>query len=180
MNKIIAIEFDGVVRQFYNTPSNLGIPVDGALKFLNDLIDHGFRVVCYGPSVLSKHGLRDAAAFLAKHGGDFAHDTYAEVGWAMSAPTNAHLCISTRGVLFTGAFPDVGSISRFQSWLATRDAADHVDLQIPLDEGEVATQMHAHAVGGELEIAFTRPVRGLLLNRVQLLQMLSQLNEAST
>lgn len=99
--KTIALDFDGVLHSYKTWDGDIpkNSPVDGALSFVNDLVDMGYEVVIFSSRAKNETGKKGISDWLEKH--DFPklkvhHDKPA-----------AELYVDDRGYRFDGDFSEV-------------------------------------------------------------------------
>jgi len=112
--KTICVDFDGVLHAHmspFTTPDVIADgPVDGAMEWLDAMIEEGFEIAVFSTRSGAPGGIDAMANWIDEHGGN---------SLVISFPTEkpiAFLSIDDRGWTFQGTFPTVAEIEAFRPW----------------------------------------------------------------
>lgn len=117
---ILCLDFDGVIHSYVSGWKGESIiedpPVEGALKFIQEALQH-FRVMIYSSRSSSSSGIAAMKEWLfghcrSRYRGDF---WWLDIEWPTSKPS-AFLTIDDRAIQFTGTFPHIDVILNFKTW----------------------------------------------------------------
>lgn len=119
---ILCLDFDGVVHSYTsgwkgarNIPDP---PVPGALNFISDALEAGWKVVIHSSRARYFGGISAMRAWLMKHAGnqwDCMGPSFCDVKFARWKPS-AVITIDDRGFQFQGTWPSLESIKAFKPW----------------------------------------------------------------
>jgi hypothetical protein len=170
MNKILSLDFDGVIHSY--TSGWLGAdivpdaPVDGAMKFIWYAADH-FTIAIFSSRSNQKGGISAMRMWLSKHFRDYwwdhrteADDKLAEIQWPTEKPP-AFVTIDDRALTFDGAWPSIESLLSFQPWNKRTLGATGRFPEGKLnddDEGELRLGVAYDKLDGIVRIEFGKPV----------------------
>jgi hypothetical protein len=122
---ILCLDFDGVIHSYASRWRGIATipdpPVDGAIDFI-ERAARVFRVAIYSTRSKSFRGRWAMKAWLERHvvahfGVDRvgADDLLDEILWPWFKPS-AFVTIDDRAVTFTGEWPDLAELRRFEPW----------------------------------------------------------------
>lgn len=118
MSKLIAVDFDGVIHSYtsrwVNETHIPDPPVPGAIEFLTDLIDKGFKVAIFSTRNSSPFAIDAMKFYLQANGLEFHH--VEAIQFPIQKPTLASLFIDDRGFHFRGEFPTLEYCANFKPW----------------------------------------------------------------
>ena len=128
--KIICIDFDGVLHSYQSGWQGASTipdaPVDGAINWLQSLLDsETLKPVIYSARSCQEGGIEAMKRWLVHNGLppkyiELRHFADAKLQGLLEFPTQkpvAWLTIDDRAIVFSGAFPNMGEIANFKSWL---------------------------------------------------------------
>jgi hypothetical protein len=110
MKKTLAIDFDGTLSAYTGWKGEtapLDPPLPGAVDFLNECLDHGFKV-----TIFTTRPIQLVDEWLDQYAGP----DVANVVEITNLKPPAWLYIDDRCFLFTGTFPSMEEIDKFKAW----------------------------------------------------------------
>jgi hypothetical protein len=122
---ILCLDFDGVIHSYATGWTGADHihdkPVDGAMKFLTDAVEH-FDVHIYssrsnqagGIRAMKKWVERELFAYWGAHA-TVADDTFAALKWPKEKPP-ALVTIDDRAICFDGTWPSLETLKGFKPW----------------------------------------------------------------
>lgn len=117
---ILCVDFDGVIHSYTSgwkgATTISDPPVEGAMQFLNNALDH-FVVCVYSSRSAHEDGIYAMRKWLRKHWLDAGLPGEREVliGWPLSKPS-AFITIDDRCICFDGTWPSMESLKAFKPW----------------------------------------------------------------
>lgn len=112
---MVCIDFDGVLHQYYGWKGADvidGEPVDGAMAWLQRMVEAGVDVCVYSARSSEPGGIPAMRDWLSRH-------ATPQIVEGLSFPLHkppAHLTIDDRAFCFCGRFPDLDEIRFFRPW----------------------------------------------------------------
>ncbi len=114
---ILQIDFDGVLHQHRLGWQGADViddePVPGAVAFLREAVEYGFRVAVYSGRSQCPEGIAAMQAWLARQAGDA--DWLDRIEWPEQPPL-AHVKLDDRALTFTGEWPAMEALAAFRPW----------------------------------------------------------------
>ena len=113
----VALDFDGVINSY--SSGFVGIdnlpdpPVEGAIDFIQELVDYGFKVYVYSTRNEQERGRRAISEYLLNHG--LPEEYHEKIGIVAGKP-KAKIYLDDRAWEFTGEFPTPHEIDHFLPW----------------------------------------------------------------
>lgn len=113
----VSLDFDGVINSYAS--GFVGIdklpdpPVDGAIEYIQELIDYGFKVYVYSTRNEQERGRVAISKYLLKHG--LPEEYHKKVGIIQNKP-KCKIYLDDRAWEFTGKFPSPMEIDNFLPW----------------------------------------------------------------
>lgn len=126
---ILCLDFDGVIHSYASGWKGADVipdpPVDGALQFIVDAMEH-FTVVIFSSRSHQPGGREAMWQWLGYwsvdpvHGmpGDFDHGAWSAIGWPVEKPP-ALVTLDDRALTFTGIWPSMEFLKAFKPWNKT-------------------------------------------------------------
>jgi hypothetical protein len=122
---ILCLDFDGVIHSYSSGWKGAATipdpPVDGAMKFIWDALDH-FRVAIFSSRSNQAGGVTAMRYWLGKHFRDYwgthatqADDKLSEIEWPLEKPA-AMVTLDDRAMTFDGTWPEIATLLAFQPW----------------------------------------------------------------
>jgi hypothetical protein len=170
---ILCLDFDGVIHSYSSGWKGAAAipdpPVDGAMKFIWDALDH-FRVAIFSSRSHQTGGIKAMQYWLHRHFREYwgahatqAEDKLAEIEWPVEKPA-AMVTIDDRALTFDGTWPDVTALKAFQPWNKRKLGATG---EFPLgklnddDQGALRLGVAYDPVDGIVRMEFGKPVAWL-------------------
>lgn len=113
----VSLDFDGVINSYAS--GFVGIdklpdpPVAGAIEYIQELIDYGFKVYVYSTRNEQERGRVAISKYLLKHG--LPEEYHKKVGIVQNKP-KCKIYLDDRAWEFTGKFPSPMEIDKFLPW----------------------------------------------------------------
>jgi len=121
--KSLVLDFDGVLHSYtskFRFPwIILDPPVPGAMKFLQEMVEH-FTVRIYSTRSFNEKGLAAMKRWILNNGveelGDEFKKTFKKIKFPEKGKPQGHLYIDDRGYHFDGKFPTKEFLEGFKPW----------------------------------------------------------------
>lgn len=114
---ILQVDFDGVLHHHRAGWQGADViedePVPGAIGFLREAVEYGFRVAVYSGRSQCAEGIEAMQAWLARHAGEA--DWLDRIEWP-DQPPNAQVKLDDRAMTFTGEWPAMETLAAFRPW----------------------------------------------------------------
>lgn len=121
----VSIDFDGVINSyksgFIAIDKLPDPPVDGALEFIQSLINGGYRVAIFSTRNALAEGRLAIMKYMRQHG--LPNNVVDELEFPSEKPI-AKLYIDDRGFHFTGVFPTLEEIENFVPWHGGKSSSE--------------------------------------------------------
>lgn len=165
---ILCLDFDGVIHSYASGWKGAqeipDPPVDGAIKFIDDALDH-FRVSVYSSRSGQIDGIYAMRKWLRRHWLDLglSGDREMQIEWPTEKPA-AFITIDDRALTFDGTWPLIETLKNFQPWNKRPLGATGTFSQGKLnddDQGDIKLAVAYDKLDGIVRIEFGKPVAWL-------------------
>lgn len=187
MKPILCLDFDGVIHSYASGWKGADVipdpPVDGAMKFIWDALEH-FRVVVFSSRSNQSGGLRAMQRYIEKNFKEYwgthateADDKFSEIEWPLEKPP-AMITIDDRALTFDGTWPEVEALRGFQPWNKRILGATGTFPQGKVsddDEGALKMAIAYDKLDGIVRVEFGKPVAWIGLPPPEAIQLAEKL-----
>lgn len=121
--KTLCLDFDGVIHSYVTGWSNATTipdpPVQGALEFINEAVEH-FTIVIFSSRSAEPGAIYAMKDWLREHlekrfGPDRGKHILLHIGFPITKPS-AFVTLDDRAIQFNGVFPSIDVLSSFKPW----------------------------------------------------------------
>jgi hypothetical protein len=172
MKPILCLDFDGVIHSYSSGWKGADVisdpPVDGAMRFISDALEH-FRVAVFSSRSNQSGGLAAMQEWTKTHFEAFwvldglQAAKFAEIEWPKEKPA-AMVTLDDRAITFGGTWPSMEALKGFRPWNKHPFGATGQFPQGKIDdsdEGELRLGVVYDRLNGIVRVQFGKPVAWL-------------------